>query len=76
MAYTSEVTLLVSVSPVPKAALMISVESMRPTTMSEVWALRRGMLRMPILNMTGFRTAMRATNPRMSTAAAMQPAAI
>ena len=30
---------------------MITVLSMRPSTMSVVWARRRGMLRMPSLNM-------------------------
>jgi hypothetical protein len=40
---------------------MIKVESMSPTTMRTVWALRRGMLRIPILKMTGRRRATQAT---------------
>jgi hypothetical protein len=50
-----------SVSPVPRAAEMISVESISPTTIRAVCALRRGMLRTPSLKMTGRRHATQAT---------------
>ncbi len=36
---------------------MMSVLSIRPMTISTVWATRRGMLRSPILNMMRFRSA-------------------
>ena len=45
-----------TVSPVVKAAEMIKVLSMRPTTMSTVRATRRGMFLTPMRNMTRLRT--------------------
>ena len=41
-------------SPVAKAALMISVESMSPMTMRVVWAFRRVRFRSPIRTSSGF----------------------
>src|SRR3972149_436178 len=58
--YASLVMLRSTVSPVAKAAAMMTVLSMRPMTMRDVWALRRGMLRTPSLNMTRLRRATRA----------------
>jgi len=44
-----------TVSPVVKAAEMMRVLSIRPITMRVVWAMRRGMLRRPMRNMTRLR---------------------
>ncbi len=44
-------------SPVVSDAAMISVESISPTMISTVCALRRGMLRIAILKMTRLRSA-------------------
>ena len=49
------------VSPVPKAADVITVLSMTPTTISAVWAGRRGMLLRPSLTMMRFQLAKAAT---------------
>ena len=49
------------VSPVAKAAAIMTVLSMMPTTIRTVWARRRGMLRSPIFSMTRLRQAIRAT---------------
>ena len=62
----SSVTVLETVSPVPKAAVMMTVASIRPKMMRVVWARRRGMLRRPVLNMTGLRKATHASRAKMT----------
>ena len=47
-----------TVSPVVKAAEMMRVLSIRPTMISTVCAIRRGMLRTPMRNMIRLRRAM------------------
>ena len=56
-----------TVSPVPKAAVMMTVASMRPKMMRVVWARRRGMLRSPVLNITGLRKATHPSSRKMTT---------
>ena len=54
------------VSPVPKAAAIITALSIDPTMMSTVWPLRLGMLRSPSLSMTLLRQAMISTTAMMA----------
>ena len=61
----SSVTVLETVSPVPKATVMMTVASIRPKMMSVVCARRRGILRSPVLNITGLRKATHASSARM-----------
>ena len=63
----SSVTVLETVSPVPKAAVMMTVASIRPKMMRVVCARRRGMLRRPVLNMTGLRKATHPSRAKMRT---------
>ena len=72
----SSVTVLDTVSPVPKATVMMTVASMRPKMMRVVWARRRGMLRRPVLNMTGLRKATHASSRAMTTVIATTITAI
>ncbi len=50
----------------PSAAVMISVDNIKPTTISVVCAFRRGILRTPSLKITGRRQAINATTARHS----------
>src|SRR5690606_24256971 len=64
--YTVFVTEYPTVSPVANAALMISVDSMRPMTISTVCVLRRVRLRTPILISNGLRMPIHSSTPKMA----------
>ena len=64
------------VSPVPRAEEIISVLSIRPTTMSEVCAGLLGMLRRPIFRTMRFSRASRPTAPTISAKPTATPTTI